>query len=74
MGRVILFVLLLIIVYGGRSLTVGADEEYQVVVVGSHDELVTRLNALRADRWDVVGFSAQEPGKFVALLKRSKVV
>jgi hypothetical protein len=72
-GQVSLFVLgtlFLVLVYGTSSLK-HDEEEFRVAVLAPA-ALTTELNALKADNWEFVAFSAQGGANITVLLKRSK--
>jgi len=73
MGQVLLFLLgtvFLTIVYGRSSFKQG-EEEFRVVVLPP-GALAKELNALKADHWELAGFSAHGATDMTVLLKRTK--
>ena len=72
-GQVTLFLLgtlLLLFVYGGGEAK-PREGEFQVIVQ-SPDQLGGALKNLKAEQWEPVSFSAQDPTRVVVLLKRSR--
>jgi len=47
------------------------EDEYQVIVEAP-DKLAATLKNLKADKWELVNMSAQDPTRIVALMKRNK--